>query len=108
MRSKKEINNLLLQIKNHLISTYKDGIKHIILYGSFARGEATEKSDIDLLIVVDDRIEPREVEDELNDLLFDILLKKGELVSVIAVNKSLFESYRAPLFLNVKEDGVAI
>ncbi len=108
MRSKREINELLLRIKNHLVSTYKDEIKRIMLYGSFARGEATEKSDIDILVVVDDRIDPREVEEDLNDLLFDILLKKGELVSVIAVNESLFESYRAPLFLNVKEDGVAI
>jgi len=108
MRSIKEIDGLLLRIKNYLVSTYETGIKYLILYGSFGRGEATEKSDIDILVVVDDKIDPREVEEDLSDLLFEILLEHGELISVIVVKESIFEGYKSPLFLNVKEEGVII
>ena len=59
-------------------------------------------------MVVDDRIDPREVEEDLSDLLFEILLEHGELISVMVVKENFFEGYKSPLFLNVKEEGVII
>jgi hypothetical protein len=43
----------------------------------------------------------------LSDLLFDILLEQGELVSVIAISEHFFENYNSPFMLNVKKEGVA-
>jgi predicted nucleotidyltransferase len=85
---------------------YGGKIKKVILYGSYVRGEATKDSDIDILVLVDDSLNPFEVRESLSDLLFDILLEEGELVSVIAIPEHLFESYNSPFMLNVRKEGV--
>ncbi len=41
------------------------GVKAVILYGSFARGEATSRSDIDLLILTGSEKAVKHVEDEI-------------------------------------------
>ena len=59
-------------------------LREIILYGSYARDEATKESDIDLLVLIDDLINPSDVRKSLSDLLFDILLEKEELISILS------------------------
>jgi predicted nucleotidyltransferase len=103
----KRIKPMVNQIKNFLINRYENKIKEVILYGSHARGEATKDSDVDVLVIVDKSLNPFEVRKALSDLLFDILLEQGELVSVIAVPEDLFENYKSPFVLNVKKEGVA-
>ena len=102
----KKIKQLITHIKSHLIHLNGEKIKKVILYGSYARGEATKDSDIDVLVVVDDSLDPSEVRRSLSDIIFDILLEKGELISVVAVPESFFVSYNSPFLLNVKEEGV--
>ena len=107
-RSEEKLKASVNQIKEHLIKLYGKKIKQVILYGSHVRGEATGVSDIDILVVVDDSLNPFEVRKSLSDLLFDILLEERELVSVIAVPEHFFENYNFPFILNVKEEGVVV
>jgi len=80
----------------------------VILYGSQVRETATEDSDVDLLVVVDDSLKPDEVHRRLSDLLLDILLEEGELVSVVVLPEDFYKSYNSPLPLNVREEGVPV
>ena len=96
------------QVKKHLIERYGDKIREIILYGSHARDEATKDSDIDLLVLVDDSVNPSDVRRSLSDLLFDILLEKRELISVIVLPKSFFENYNYPIVINVRKEGIRV
>jgi predicted nucleotidyltransferase len=100
------IKHLVSKIKEHLIKTYGEKIKQVILYGSQVRGETTKDSDVDILVVVDESLNPFEVRKSLSDLLFDIVLEEGELVSVIAVPEHFFKNYNSPFLLNVKKEGV--
>ena len=102
----KKIRQSITRVKDHLIKLNGEKIKKVILYGSHARGEATKDSDIDVLVVVDDSLDPSEVRRSLSDIIFDILLEKGELISVIAVPESFFVSYNSPFLLNVEDEGV--
>ena len=63
----KKIRQLMTHIKDHLIKLNGEKIKKIILYGSYARGGATKDSDIDILVVVDDSLDPSEVRRSLSD-----------------------------------------
>jgi predicted nucleotidyltransferase len=101
-----KIKPLVDRVKAYLNEMYGEGIKRVILYGSHARGEATEDSDVDVLVLVDQSLNPREVEDSLSDLLYDIVLDEGELVSVIAVSEERFENYDSPFMLNVRKEGI--
>ena len=104
----KKITLLVNQVKNHLMKRYGEKIKEVILYGSHARGEATKDSDIDILVLIDDSIDPFEVRRSLSDLLFDILLESGELISVVILPEDFFENYNYPFILNVKKEGVRV
>ena len=104
----KKIMNLTNRIKTYLKKIYGKKIKKVILYGSYARNNATKDSDIDLLVIVDDTLNPSEVRKSLSDLLFNIILEEKELVSVIAIPEHFFDNYNAPFILNVKGEGVAV
>jgi predicted nucleotidyltransferase len=101
-----KIRSLINRIKAHLTKMYGTGIRKVILYGSYVRGEASEDSDIDLLVLVEESLNPFEVRDSLSDLLFDILLDEGELISVIIVPEHLYETYNSPFILNVRQEGL--
>jgi predicted nucleotidyltransferase len=104
----RRIKFLINQIKTHLATKYGAGIKKVFLYGSYARNEHTKDSDIDVLVIVDQSLNPIEVRESLSDLLFDILLEKGELVSVIVIPERLYDNYDSPFILNVKKEGLAV
>ncbi|MFX1536601.1 MAG: nucleotidyltransferase family protein [Promethearchaeota archaeon] len=108
MRTLDEIKDIADEIKKFLIREYGNGIKQVLVYGSFARGEATENSDIDMAVIIDDSLNAENVEKELSDFLFDILLERKELISVFAIPESIFENYNSPFILNTKAEGVAI
>jgi predicted nucleotidyltransferase len=104
----KRVKQLVNQIKEYLIKTYGEKIKQVIIYGSYVRNEATKDSDIDVLVVIDDSLNPFEVRKGLSDILFEILFKNGELISVIAVPETFFKNYNSPFILNVKEEGIPV
>jgi uncharacterized protein len=99
---------LVDQVKAFLQERYGAGIKRVILYGSHARGEATEDSDVDVLVLTDPSLKPSDVRRSLDDLLYNLLLDEGELVSVIVVPEDFFESHNLPFMLNVRKEGVTI
>jgi predicted nucleotidyltransferase len=41
-------------LRDHLLSRLPGVIQRIVMYGSYARGEAREDSDVDVLVVVDE------------------------------------------------------
>lgn len=106
MRKHQNLPEAIQRVRRFLIHRYGDRIRSVILYGSYARGTATDHSDVDLVVVVDDMLKPDEVRRSLSDLLLDILLEDGELVSVIVLPEHFFHSWNSPFLLNVKNEGV--
>ena len=88
---------------------YKDKIDSIILFGSVARGEAKEDSDIDILVVVvGDRFKMRR---ELSGIVLDMLLETGKYISVKTLSMEDFKFLRevkSSFLSNVIKEGVYI
>ncbi|WP_423792287.1 nucleotidyltransferase family protein [Methanocaldococcus indicus] len=78
MKTLKEIKEILRKHKKELKEKYK--VKSIAIFGSYARGEQTETSDIDILI---DYYEPISLLKliELEDYLSELLGVKVDLVT---------------------------
>jgi len=83
MLTKDKIKELLLSNRD-LLRQYK--VLRLGLFGSYARGEALETSDIDLLIETDRGMDLLSIVD-LEMELTDILGRKVDLVSVKGLNK---------------------
>ncbi|MDR7415275.1 MAG: nucleotidyltransferase domain-containing protein [Armatimonadota bacterium] len=103
-----DVRAIVRRVKDFLAGRYGSGIKAVILYGSYALGTATEDSDVDLLVVVEDSLDPWQVRRSLDALLFDILLETGELISVVVVPEGYYEAYASPFLANVRREGVHI
>ena len=104
----KKLRRLINVVKKHLVKKYGKEIKQVILYGSHAREEATKDSDIDLLVIISDSLNPSEVRNSISDLLFNIILREKEQISVIPIPEQFFNNYNSPFILNVKSEGMAV
>jgi predicted nucleotidyltransferase len=96
------------RVRVFLEKTYGSWVKSVILYGSQMRETATEDSDLELLVVVDDSLGPWRVQSSLDDLLFDILLETGERVSVAVVPQSYYWEYTSLFLLNLWRGGIPV
>lgn len=80
----------------------------IILYGSFARGEATEWSDIDLLVIASFK---KINKDRRFDVLYDLQkdIKKIHSFHVYGVTPSEFKRAKPwTIFEEIKKEGITV
>jgi predicted nucleotidyltransferase/uncharacterized protein (UPF0332 family) len=70
--------------KDEILKKYKNIIKSVVVFGSFTRQDFHEKSDIDILVVIDDtlaRFTP-EMKERFDDELYDMAKKISENITV--------------------------
>lgn len=87
--------------------------KKIILYGSYARGDYKENSDIDIMILTDltdeEIIEYRE---KISDIAFDIEFENNFdiMLSPLVKNINKFNYWLdvLPFYMNIKKEGVIL
>jgi len=80
-------------------------IDEILIFGSYARGDTREGSDIDVLIVGDVKLE------ELIDISFPVLLKYGLYISPIVMTRDYYEflkSENSSLIKKALEESVRL
>jgi predicted nucleotidyltransferase len=103
-----KINQLLKEFRTGIEKLYGQRLKNIVLYGSWARGEATEDSDIDLVIVLKGDVQPGSEIDRMIDIITDINLKYGVLISVYPVAERDYLTLKSPLLMNARKEGVLV
>ena len=87
---------------------YRNRLKGIILYGSWARDEATDDSDIDLVVVLAGEVDPCEEIDRMADIFTDLNLEHNVLIAVYPVSESDFDKVESPLLINVRKEGITV
>jgi uncharacterized protein len=100
---------LLNEARTAIKSIYGDRLAKIILYGSYARSEQTEESDIDLLVVVKDAEIDRFKEiSEINHYFYPMRLKYEIDISVHPITQQSFEKGVGFFLKRVKAEGKEI
>ena len=108
MQETVEIIEILKEFKTNIKKLYGDKLSKIILYGSYARGEQTEDSDVDLAIILKGDIRPFKEIDKMTSIAGEIDLKYNILLSLHPVAEMDYESCKTPLLLNIHEEEVII
>jgi predicted nucleotidyltransferase len=103
-----DIDEILKVLKAGVVRLYGNQLKNLVLYGSWARKQATQNSDIDLAIVLQGNIVVGKEIDRLIDLITEINLKYGVLLSVYPVSEKDYASVNSPLLLNLRREGVLV
>ena len=104
--------DILEIIKNETLSQVrditKDDLRQIILFGSCARGDYTEESDIDIAVLIDgDRSEVDRFRDALVMLSAKLDLIYMVVVNYICLPKEEFEEKKDyyPFYSNIAKEG---
>lgn len=81
-----------------------------ILYGSEARGEAREDSDIDLLILLDGDKMTLKQEDEITEPLYELEIQTGVSISPIVMLRKQWENrpFQTPFSINITNEGIVL
>jgi predicted nucleotidyltransferase len=83
----------------------QDPSAQAFLFGSRARGIYKPDSDWDILILV-----TSEIEDKFRDVLYNIELESGQIISTFIYPKSLWQHdlKYSPLYKSVKKEGIRL
>lgn len=105
--------NQLEEIINSIVvfskDLFGDKFQSVILYGSYARGDYDEESDIDIMIMVDmSREELVKYRKIINNFCADLDLQYNVLLSSKLQSRSFFDKWEQalPFYQNVMKDGV--
>jgi len=82
-------------------------IKKAILYGSKARGNFLENSDIDLLLITEGNIS-MQMKHQIFDIVYKYELLNDIVVSVILVSEADFENKLNTLFMKIRKEGIIL
>jgi predicted nucleotidyltransferase len=101
-----EIKNLLAELKEGLAKLYGDRLKAMYLFGSFARGDYQEDSDLDVMIVLTDYQDYGEEIDRSGELISHLSLAYGISISRIIMKERQWQESDTPLLRNIRAEGV--
>lgn len=111
MCTKSELNAVLDRVREESKQIYGAKLERIILYGSYARGDNTDESDIDIMILLDcSADEIRKLRSATTEMASDISLEEGVFLSVLLRDKKNFDENAdfLPFYQNVAREGISI
>ena len=99
------------EITEALRDLLKNNLIKIVLYGSYARGDFNNLSDIDIFILVDSEKEDlNKVLDLILDKLYELDLKYNVTINPLIENTEIYNKYKdsSLLFENIEKEGVIL
>ena len=99
----------LTEMSKQLKTIYGAYLDKVILYGSYARGEQTEESDVDIAVVLKAG-NTEKMHDEMLDIVVDYELELGVTLSVISVEYESYLKWKQvlPFYKNVDREGIVL
>ena len=99
---------LLELIREALSERYGDRLKGIVHYGSRARGDFDEESDVDLLVLLKGPLDFGVELRTIVDALYDLQLENDVPIEAFPVDEKSFETARWPLYRKAHEEGTRL
>lgn len=102
------LQKILKEYRARLDEILGSELDSIILYGSQARGDAEEGSDIDVLCVMKGPFDYGEMLERTSEVSAELSLKYDLVLSRAFVTRQDFQSRRTPFLMNVLREGVVL
>ena len=108
-----KIKNIIQEFSNGVRKILGDRVKKIILYGSYARGDYNESSDIDIMILTDlSDDEIIEYRNKIWDYAYDIEWNNNFDIKLSPLIKNIdkfnYWLEALPFYMNVQKEGVEL
>ena len=100
----------LAELKRRLRERFGERLLRFVLFGSRARGEGNEESDLDVLLVIRgyDRVAD---DDAVHRIAFDIDMRHGVFAQTIEYSETEYQDRmerELPLLASIERDGVSL
>ena len=100
---------IVREFKASLQQLYGDRLHDVVLYGSYARGDYDDESDIDLLVILNDASINTYAEIfRITDVEADMTLKYGIPISPLPVAYSRYLNSPMPVYQEVRREGIRL
>ncbi|HIV39558.1 MAG TPA: nucleotidyltransferase domain-containing protein [Candidatus Blautia stercorigallinarum] len=105
------ISNIIQDFAKNVRKILGNSLDSVIVYGSYVRGDYSELSDIDVMLLVYlGEEEIKKISDQISDLAFDFMMKYGVDISPVITNIDHFNYWvdNLPYYRNVRDEGVRL
>lgn len=105
------LKEILSKIYSEVRRIIDNGVSDIILYGSYARGDFDNESDIDIAVIVDnDRLDLKKYRKDIVSLMSSLSMEYEVVISITRIPLSDFAEYKEvlPYYRNIDSEGVRI
>lgn len=92
-----------------LTNIFQKSISMIILYGSVARNEATDESDIDIAIIIKKQMDDR-TKRQFISWVADMDIRYERVFSIVDIQESNMKKWEntLPFYQNVRKEGIVL
>ena len=105
-RGPDDILPLVRRVKARLEEAYGARFAGLVLYGSYARGEAGPDSDVDLLVLLDGPVDRWAEIRRFVPLVYDLEVETGEWISLVAVDRTDVDVPEERFLRRALSDGI--
>jgi predicted nucleotidyltransferase len=106
--SQEQLNSIVKEYQRRLVEILGDDLDLIALYGSQARKDAVEGSDIDVLCIMNTPFRYGDLISRTSKVTAEISLKYDVVISRVFVTREDYESRCSPFLMNVRKEALAI
>ncbi|AFY72065.1 DNA polymerase beta domain protein region (plasmid) [Thalassoporum mexicanum PCC 7367] len=106
-----QLTPILTKLRHYTENLYADRLDRLdrlILFGSQARGDAEQDSDIDILVVLKDEVDSWTEIKRTGDFISQLGLKNNILICNIFVSAQEYLEQNTALLRNIKREGMTI
>lgn len=100
---------MIYELITGLLDIFRDNIQEIILYGSVARNQETDESDIDIAVVLKHEFNT-EVKKKFIEWSAELDLKYEKIFSIVDIEKEYLDKWGEvlPFYKNIRQEGVVL
>jgi predicted nucleotidyltransferase len=102
------IREVILKLESGLKEFYGDRFRGLLLYGSYARGDAREGSDVDLLLLLKGPVNPAREIIASDSVTYPLALDSGLLLAVMPADYDAYRRSEGIFFSTIREDAVPV
>ena len=100
--------DVLKRVKTSLQVAFGERLQGVILYGSEARREASEDSDVDLLVLLTGPVDQHEDSWTCIRTLYPLVLELERPIHAKPTDVLTYEAQEMPLYQNVRRKGILV
>jgi len=104
-----KVRSTVPEIENKIRAVFGSRVVKIILFGSYARGDYNNESDVDVLVLVDDK-NLTKYRSERVKIISEFLQQYNLLLSIRIISATDFATYKEviPFYQNVIAEGISL